>query len=51
MQVKHFVRDIHKAVTMRKYEKLSQEVPLPIVAVGLLLGETGLHSLSDVSSA
>lgn len=39
------------AVTMLKYEKLSQEVPLPIVAVGLLLGEAGLHSLSEVSSA
>lgn len=37
-------------VTTLKYENLSQEVPLSIVAVGSLLGEAGLHHLSDVSS-
>lgn len=37
------------AVTTLKYEKHSQEIPLAIVAVGSLLGEAGLHYLSDVS--
>lgn len=34
---------------MLKREKYGQEVPLAIVAVGSLLGEAGLHNLSDVS--
>lgn len=37
------------AVSMLKYEKHSQEIPLAIIAVGSLLGEAGLHYLSDVS--